>query len=166
MTLPASGQPISLSQIQAEFGGVQPISLSEYYRGGPNVGVTGTTTTIPSSGTISFDQFHGESGAGGGGGLVVSISPNFAYAAGTGLSTTGAVTASVSGGTAPYTYSWTKVSGTTMTVTGPTSASTQWRYDPAVNEQATAVYKCTVTDHVGVTGFDTVGVEVDWDNGL
>ena len=31
MALPDSGNPISLSQIQTEFGGSNPISLSEYY---------------------------------------------------------------------------------------------------------------------------------------
>lgn len=36
MTLQTSG-PISLSQVQAEFGGSNPISMSEYYRGGSYV---------------------------------------------------------------------------------------------------------------------------------
>jgi len=44
MTLPASG-PISLSQVQTEFGGENPISLSEYYRNGSYV--TDNNTGIP-----------------------------------------------------------------------------------------------------------------------
>ena len=51
MTLPSTGS-ISMSQIQAEFGGSNPISLSEYY---------GVTDGIPTSGTISMSQFRGKS---------------------------------------------------------------------------------------------------------
>ena len=51
MPLPSSGT-ISLSQIQTEFGGSNPISLSEYY---------GVASGIPTSGTISMSQFHGKS---------------------------------------------------------------------------------------------------------
>jgi len=56
MTLPASG-PISFSQIQAEFGGSNPISFSEYYRNGGYV--TSNNTGIPTSGAISMSQFYG-----------------------------------------------------------------------------------------------------------
>lgn len=57
MTLPSSGA-LSLSQIQTEFGGANPISLSEYYKGG--VYVSGSNgNPIPTSGTISFSQFYG-----------------------------------------------------------------------------------------------------------
>jgi hypothetical protein len=62
MTLPTSG-PLALSQIQTEFGGSNPISLSEYYAGGANVpaGTTGTNGAVPSSGTISIWNFYGTS---------------------------------------------------------------------------------------------------------
>ena len=62
MTIPSSG-PLSLSDIQTEFGGSNPISLSEYYAGGANVpsGTTGDSGAIPSSGTISMGQFYGAS---------------------------------------------------------------------------------------------------------
>lgn len=55
MTLQTSGA-ISLSQVQAEFGGANPISMSEYYRGGANVPSTrATSSTVrePSSGTVN-----------------------------------------------------------------------------------------------------------------
>lgn len=63
MTLPAHGNSISLSQIQTEFGGSNPISLSEYYAGGSYVpsGTTGEHGAIPSSSTTSLDKFHGAS---------------------------------------------------------------------------------------------------------
>lgn len=49
MPLPASGA-ITMAQIQTEFGGANPISLSEYY---------GASYTLPASGAISFNQFYG-----------------------------------------------------------------------------------------------------------
>mgnify|MGYP003648469119 CR=1 FL=1 len=62
MTLPTTG-PLSLSQIQTEFGGANPISLSEYYAGGAYVpsGTSGTNGAVPSSGTISIWNFYGTS---------------------------------------------------------------------------------------------------------
>ena len=62
MTLPTSG-PLSLDDIQTEFGGSNPISLNEYYAGGAYViaGTTGTYGAVPSSGTISIQNFYGTS---------------------------------------------------------------------------------------------------------
>jgi len=66
-TIPTA--PVSLSAIQSEFGGANPISLSEYYRetnsGGivvpPYANITGTYGTIPTSGQISLGQFRNSS---------------------------------------------------------------------------------------------------------
>jgi hypothetical protein len=55
MPLPASG-PISLGQIQTEFGGSAPTVLGEYYRGG--VYTTGNNTNVPTSGTIALSNFY------------------------------------------------------------------------------------------------------------
>jgi hypothetical protein len=55
MALPSSG-PLSLSQIQTEFGGSNPISMSEYYRGGAYV--TTNNTNVPTSGTIKISDFY------------------------------------------------------------------------------------------------------------
>lgn len=51
MALQASG-PISLANIQTEFGGANPISITEYY---------GADTGVPASGTISLSDFYGKS---------------------------------------------------------------------------------------------------------
>lgn len=56
MALQGSG-PISLANIQTEFGGSNPISLSEYYRNGAYV--TSNNTGVPTSGVISLNQFYG-----------------------------------------------------------------------------------------------------------
>lgn len=60
MALPSSG-PLTLNDIQTEFGGSNPISLSEYYAGGAYVpsGTTGTYGAVPSSGTIGIRNFYG-----------------------------------------------------------------------------------------------------------
>lgn len=62
MTLPSSG-PLTLADIQTEFGGSNPISLSEYYAGGSYVpaGTSGTYGAVPSSGQISIQNFYGTS---------------------------------------------------------------------------------------------------------
>jgi hypothetical protein len=60
MTIPTTGV-ISLNDIQTEFGGTNPISISEYYAGGSFVAstVTGTSGAIPSSGQFSLSAFYG-----------------------------------------------------------------------------------------------------------
>lgn len=62
MTLPSSG-PLSLSDIQGEFGGSNPIGMNEYYAGGGLVpsGTTGTYGAVPTSGQISVQNFYGTS---------------------------------------------------------------------------------------------------------
>jgi hypothetical protein len=57
MALPASGA-ISLSAIQTEFGGSNPIALSEYYQGGSIIGAGVFPNTIPVSGAIQLDDFY------------------------------------------------------------------------------------------------------------
>jgi hypothetical protein len=59
MTLPSSG-PISLLDIQAEFGGpASPISLSNYYKNGPYVTATSYAPNVPTSGPIALSNFYG-----------------------------------------------------------------------------------------------------------
>lgn len=58
MALPCPGpSPISLLDIQNEFGGADPIGINEYYRGGVYVPNTTGNANIPTSGIISFDKF-------------------------------------------------------------------------------------------------------------
>jgi len=58
MALPVSG-PISLADIQAEFGGTNPASLNEYYKGGAFVLNTDFAPNVPTSGTIGLSDFYG-----------------------------------------------------------------------------------------------------------
>jgi len=56
MAIQSSGA-ISLANVQSEFGGSNPISLSEYYRNGSYV--TSNNTSVPTSGTIDLGDFYG-----------------------------------------------------------------------------------------------------------
>lgn len=66
MALTAYPNQLSFSQIQTEFGGSNPISLSEYYAGNANgyvpagtIGaLNGGSVAIPTSGAISVGNFH------------------------------------------------------------------------------------------------------------
>jgi hypothetical protein len=54
-----NGSPLSFSELQTEFGGSNPISISEYYRGGAFV--TDNNTDVPTSGVITMGDFYGAS---------------------------------------------------------------------------------------------------------
>lgn len=56
MTTPVSPNPISLNDVQTEFGGSNPIEIVEYYAGGIYVPVS--VTGIPTSGQISLNDFY------------------------------------------------------------------------------------------------------------
>ena len=58
MALPSSGV-LTLNDIQTEFGGTNPIDLSDYYRGGGLVPDTAGNAGIPTSGVISVTDFYG-----------------------------------------------------------------------------------------------------------
>lgn len=60
MTLQTTGA-ISSANVQTEFGGVNPVSMSEYYANGVYVpsGTSGTNGAVPLSGAISMSQFYG-----------------------------------------------------------------------------------------------------------
>lgn len=57
MTIPTSN--VSFSKLQSEFGGSNPISLSEFYRNGSAVDSDDYAPNVPTSGTISLSQFRG-----------------------------------------------------------------------------------------------------------
>ena len=63
MALPSSGA-ISFSQIQTEFGGTDPISLSEYYNttSGLGLNISSQYSSIPASGAIAMSDFYGGQG--------------------------------------------------------------------------------------------------------
>jgi hypothetical protein len=62
MTLPSENNPISLGKIQTEFGGSDPISVTEYYRSGSYVSGK-YNENIPTSGALSLSNFYGKTKA-------------------------------------------------------------------------------------------------------
>jgi hypothetical protein len=60
MTLPSSGV-MTLDMIRNEFGGGNPVYISNYYAGGPYVpaGAVGVNGPIPTGGLIYFSHFYG-----------------------------------------------------------------------------------------------------------
>lgn len=77
---------------------------------------------------------------------------------GPGTALTGTVTATVSGGTGPYTYAWTKVSGTTLTLSAPASATTSFERVLGNGELVSAIYRVTATDSLSATASAAIGV--------
>jgi len=62
MAVPTIPNAIALTAIQTEFGGSNPISISEYYSGGarvPGGTANATSVVIPTTGTIRFSNFSG-----------------------------------------------------------------------------------------------------------
>jgi serine protease len=57
-------------------------------------------------------------------------------------------------------YAWSQVSGQTIALTNTTNASLQFTA-PAVQQQATATLRLTVTDNLGATGFDDVVITIN-----
>lgn len=57
MAIVSSGA-VSLGALQTEFGGSNPIGLSEYYQGGSIIGAGVYPNTIPTSGVIQLDDFY------------------------------------------------------------------------------------------------------------
>lgn len=161
MALPSSG-PLSLSDIQTEFGGSNPISLSEYYAGGTYVppGTTGTNGAVPSSGAISINSFYGTSAATA---LSINISPGDMYTSrsGSGPVTSGTDTASGSGGSGGYTYVWSYQSGDLYTISSATTAATTFSTSVGAGVFKSGVYRCTVTDSLSATAYQDVTIEFE-----
>jgi len=87
MVLQSSGA-ISLTNIQTEFGGTNPISISEYYAAAIN---------IPASGAIDFSDFYGGYAIAGRGVFGGGLTPNTAPAADTIYNTLDYITISTTG---------------------------------------------------------------------
>lgn len=85
---------------------------------------------------------------------------------GAGEATTDPATATPTGGTAPYTYAWTKVSGGSITADTGLLASTTFSAILTNGQIITATFQCTVTDARGQTATDTVNVILESNSGL
>jgi hypothetical protein len=161
MALPSSG-PLSLADIQTEFGGSNPISLSEYYAGGGLVppGTTGTYGAVPSSGEISIRNFYGTAATGP---LSIIISPSSLYNifSGTGTVTSDPATGTATGGSGGYSYAWTFVSGNSYTINNPFTATATFSTFLSAGQFKSGNYRCTVTDSSSATAFADIQVDLE-----
>jgi hypothetical protein len=90
MSMPASGS-IKFSDLQSIFGGVPPISLSEYYANSTPGYTSGVSGIVNSGNPFKFSLFYGKSpfvGGGGGGGVSSSVANPYNETTITVLSTT------------------------------------------------------------------------------
>jgi len=94
--------------------------------------------------------------------LIASASPATAFGEGVGAAsvTSNTVTVSVTGGIAPYTYSWSRVSGATFVILNPTSPTTAFNAFVPYASTLTGIYRCTIS-HAGLgTTYVDVPVEL------
>ena len=143
MALPTSGT-LTLADIQTEFGGSNPIGLSEYYAGGSYVpaGTSGTNGAVPSSGTISISDFYGT-----GVQRTVTVSPTSQSATGTSSSHTwNPVTVTYSGGTpSSVVWSFSFTNGGTFSYTTSNGGLTATPSVSGVVDSCSGTLVCTVT---------------------
>lgn len=125
----------------------------------PSVRVAGVWTAVSEGWTrVSgvWQQFYSAVAA-----LGASIAGSaFGTRSGLGSVTTNSVTCVPAGGTFPYSFQWTYVSGNTFTINSQTSATTSFTTTVNIAQTKTADYRCTVTDSLGATASATVNVSV------
>ena len=95
--------------------------------------------------------------------LNAAASPSSLSTSGTGTPlTTASTTVTPTGGTSPYTYAWTRISGSTLITANSASAATTTFTGATLASGTTysAVFRCTVTDNVAATKTVDVNVEV------
>ncbi len=147
MPLPSSGQ-LSLGDLRNEFGGGNPVYMSQMYRGAGLVPNTPQNANIPTSGTIYLSQFYGASAAQS---TPLSVSAPNVYQQINSGTATGSSVATPSGGSGSYpSITWTNNSTATMSVSGARATFTATRSGQGsatarVQDSAGAVATRTIT---------------------
>lgn len=156
MTIPLTGQ-ISFATINVELGRAAnaPISLNET--------AVRQLAGIP-SGPISFNDLRGKSA------LSVTASnvtgDNAGFAASGFVESSSGPSASVIGGVGPFTYNWTRISGSTaFGVSDATALNPTWFGSDVPNGANVATWRLTVTDTAnGNTASIDITVTLTWTN--
>jgi hypothetical protein len=92
----------------------------------------------------------------------LSVSADDAYGEVTGnIQASAGSTAVITGGSAPYTYAWTFVSGPgVFAAFNTTTAAAQWKYTTTAPDDTTEVWKITVTDSLSATANVNINVRI------
>lgn len=163
----AVSNPASFSSIKAEFGGSN--SFSDYYRGGPYVTASASSTIATTAASLRMSQFNGVSKP-----VTAPLTLSATNGSGTYNSSTAGVksfassTATVSGGSGTYSYSCVRKSGSTNATVAVSGNIATFRISVAKAGlspgDVNAVYTWTVSDgsssiskDVTVTGTDVNG---------
>jgi hypothetical protein len=155
VTLQTSGS-IAMSQIASQFSA--PDNMADWYAGGSYVPAgtsgtdgAGTTNYIAPSAVPSTSE-------------IATIFNEGTKTGAENITTDNPVTAEVSNGVGPYSYSWYIASGdTSITIDSPTSATTYCSATVGTNQQKQCVIDCQVTDSHGTKCW-TGGVNVSLSN--
>lgn len=153
MALPTG--TISMSQVNTELGrsSTATISLGE--------SAVRTLAGVP-SGAISMDNLRGKS--------AMSVSANNVSGSGNGFTSSGSVSTgtpgtTVTGGTSPFTYSWARISGSTVPQISNASAQNPgWSNLNTPDGTHQAVWRVTVTDANSNTATRDITVTLSWFN--
>ncbi len=132
MALQTSG-PISLLDIQNEFGGPTPIVITNYYRGGSYVQNISTNNNVPTSGPIALTNFYGATNQA----LYCSVSGGGTVQSTTSYTFTLTATTNVPSPS----YAWTTTGGTLSATTG---SSVTLTFSDSPNNIVSEVVTCTV----------------------
>ena len=113
----------------------------------------GSLKSVLSTQNTNINQALKDSGTASGGlGLEVDHASVLALVNNGAQGTTVAVTVTVTGGIAPYSYAWSHVSGDTgVVVDSPSAATTTFTATPGLNATKSAIKRCTVTDSTSGT---------------
>jgi len=154
MALPSTG-PLSMSQVNTELGRSSnaTISLGE--------AAVRALAGVP-SGAISFQDLRGKS--------AMSVSANNVSGSASGFAPSGSVSTgspntTVTGGTSPFTFSWARVSGSTVPqISSATAQNPGWSNANTPAGINTATWRVTVTDANSNTATADISVSLTWIN--
>lgn len=165
MPLPTS-PPISLTQIQDEFGAPRGTGITDFRRGGAYVPNVPANSGVPTSGAIGLLHLLGATKTTplvcsftGNGSRIFEREPAPTY-----QDMSGSTTASISGGIPPYTHSWSRTSGSMSWNVNP-SNSLQIQHSARVssNTSENAKFTITVSDSGGQTAAFTQNVNYTYE---
>ena len=94
--------------------------------------------------------------------IVATVFPEYTYGATSGAGTciSQPVTVTASGGVGTLTYTWTKVSGDTISATASSAATTAFSGTVSFNQEIGATFQCVVEDSIGTTAIVTVDIQL------